>query len=324
MMASGDQENEPVDPVLSNSGDPGALTSSFERMIAQTKVFARGTGGSNSLWRWDHNQYSARRGPAGIEIYDIYTGEIVRVQLGVASLPKSFEDLAKGAVPVTIGGRTVYVDPQISLENLEARLNTHVPFSPILCELICEKLAEGLTPPEVAELAGMPTTTTMRRWRKQHPEFEEMWRMALQDYADMKAREALDTAREVHLGGDPDAVGGGKLFVDTLKWAAEKADPDKFGSRMKVSGEVKHAVALMVDTGIRRVGDTGFTAPVISHGQRVAEEKEQGLLPDIVVEPRDPPPSDQVTPNPVLKAGDETVVPVSVSHVEEDLEETEF
>ena len=89
------------------------------------------------------------------------------------------------------------------------------------------------------------------------------------------------------------------------------SDPDKFGTKIKTTGEVTHRVSLVVDTGIRRQTDPGYSKPEVEEAIVVEEEGTHGLLPPIVEKPK----------TTELEYKD-TVDPVPVSH--DDLEESKF
>lgn len=318
MMGEGQDDKSVGTDVPSAASDNSAVLL-HEKALEQKKVFS----GPN-VWTWDVNQYACRKSPLGIEVYDIYTGQVLAVQNNLGNIKHTLDEIARDSVLVRIGDRDIYVDPSVPLENLEERLGKNYPFSPQLCELICEQLASGKSPLDISKQSGFPSTMTMRRWRNKHKEFDDMWRMALQDFAEEEAREAREVALEVHKAGDPDLVPGAKLLVDTLRWSAEKSDAEKYGTKVKVSGEVKHSVSLVVDTGIRRLGDQGFTAPKINQKVVDITPKVVGELPD--VEMNDPRVKESPADGKTRKTTD-TAEPVDqgqVSHTDADLEESGF
>lgn len=284
--------------------------------VLHAKALANPFGGKQSTrWKWDHRRYSAQYGPLGIEILDNETGQVVAASKSLAGMGASLEEMAQTAIEVTLeDGRTLLVDPKIPTEDLHNRISHKHRYTPVLCELICNLVAQGKTVHEIAGMAGMPSTMTIRKWRQENIEFDKLWRLALQDYAELKAHNALQVAEEAHKSGDPDAVPGAKLFVDTLKWASEKSDPDKFGTKTKISGEVKHSISLVVDTGIRRISDEGYTEVVVEEAEVVEEKENHGLLPPIVEK--------HLTTE--AEANKEPVVQATVSHEDEDLEESLF
>lgn len=90
------------------------------------------------------------------------------------------------------------------------------------------------------------------------PEFDQMFRWAKRVRAELLRDEALETALSAN-GESERMVAGIKLAVETLKWAAEKDDPETFGNRTKIDGTLG-VMQLIVDTGIRRE-PTNITPP---------------------------------------------------------------
>jgi hypothetical protein len=124
-------------------------------------------------------------------------------------------------------------------------------FSQMYADLICTKMLEGRTLTQVCEMQGMPPRTTVSRWRSMYPEFEQQIRiaqkMAAEKYHDDVAHSVEE---EKELGKD--LVPAAKMAFDKRKWLAEKNDPDRYGPRTKVSGDVEQPITVVVDTGIRR------------------------------------------------------------------------
>lgn len=304
-----EQPPKPVDPM------PSPTVGDSDPALLHQKALDNPFGGrQRTRWKWDHKRYSASYGPLGIEITDNETGQVVAASKTLAGMGASLEDMASKAIEVTLeDGQKILVDPAIPTSDLHNRISPKHRYTPVLCELICNLVAQGKTVHEIAGMAGMPSTMTIRKWRNDNLEFDKLWRLALQDYAELKAHNALTVAEEAHKSGNPDFVPGAKLFVDTLKWASEKSDPDKFGTKTKISGEVKHSISLVVDTGIRRAEDQGYIQAA-EEAQLVEEEKDHGLLPPIVEK--------HLTTE--AEANKEPVVQDPVSHEDLELKESMF
>ncbi len=98
-----------------------------------------------------------------------------------------------------------------------------------------------------------PPYAILARWIQRAPEFKEMIDEAIKHRAVVHFEEIIETADAVYdkLKDDEDQmVAAGKLKIDSRKFVAEKSDPDKFGQKIKATGEVN--VQIVIDTGIRR------------------------------------------------------------------------
>jgi len=66
----------------------------------------------------------------------------------------------------------------------------YVRYSPRLAALICERIARGQTIHSVSLAAGLPSSTSMRKWLTLHPDFRDLYEAACdqRDYDDMRVR----------------------------------------------------------------------------------------------------------------------------------------
>lgn len=124
-------------------------------------------------------------------------------------------------------------------------------YSAVYKDLIANHIAEGKTLSAISKLPGMPSTSIIAQWRAKHPELEDAIRAARKQQADFyadKIADQVDETREL----SKDEIPAEKLYYEKLKWLAEKADPDQYGNRTKISGDADAPLTLVVDTGIRR------------------------------------------------------------------------
>lgn len=98
-------------------------------------------------------------------------------------------------------------------------------YTPAKGALLCEQIAAGKTLRELK----VPTSTVMR-WVNEHPEFREQYTRARELQADAWFDEAIDKARKA-TREDAHAV---RVLIDTLKWAAGKRAPKRYGDRSVV------------------------------------------------------------------------------------------
>lgn len=84
-----------------------------------------------------------------------------------------------------------------------------------------------------------------------HPELRIRYEQARLQRADAYHDKALTLATDRTLTKDD--VPRAKLEIDTLKWAAEKADPDRYGNRKEALVTSQPSV-IILNTGIDREG----------------------------------------------------------------------
>jgi hypothetical protein len=192
-------------------------------------------------------QTMARTNSEGlIEIVCLHTGRVLCVQSSLKDLLNTrMEDLVRFETPEG----PVYLERGIGPAYLR-RMNQK-RFSAIHADLICEKITQGRTLLKACEDLNLDYATICR-WKREHPAFANSLEDAKRDRAEAFHDEAIDTS----IGSfDP------KLKVETLKWAAEKGNAEKFGNKTKIVGDPNAPLSFIIDTGIRRPGDPGYVAP---------------------------------------------------------------
>lgn len=114
-------------------------------------------------------------------------------------------------------------------------------------DVICDLLRTGKTLTEVLKAPNMPSTTRFYAWLALYPELRIRYEQARKQRAMSFHDRALDIALSLP---DKDMVPACKLAIDTLKWAAEKADPDSF-AKPKESGDTgRGGVTIHLHTGV--------------------------------------------------------------------------
>lgn len=185
-----------------------------------------------------------------IELIDPKSGAVVKVQ-------KTKESLVEDSfVEAEVDGHKLLVERGIDLDRFANRVSRWL-YSNVMGQVIAQTMVEkNLSLKKVCEENGMPPYSVVCRWRRQHQEFRQMLEDARRDRAELLAEEALELADDAD--EDADAISKARLRVDVRKWAAEKADPDKFGAKKAVDGNGSVSVTLVLNTGIVREGDPGF------------------------------------------------------------------
>lgn len=116
-----------------------------------------------------------------------------------------------------------------------------------IADLICSRLAEGISLRTVCKADDIPDATTVFRWLRTHDEFRQQYARAKEESADALVEELTDIADDARndwmerLGedGQPlgwrengEAIQRSRLRVDTRKWIASKLKPKKYGEKL--------------------------------------------------------------------------------------------
>jgi hypothetical protein len=122
-------------------------------------------------------------------------------------------------------------------------------FTQEVADRICDLIADGKTLTKICETKGMPSIRTVQRWCQRHAEFEQQYWRARK----LSAPILFDLARDISSNSagdiftdtrgtrrvDSGIVNRDRLRVDTLKWAAAKLNPERFGDKLQQTSDVK-------------------------------------------------------------------------------------
>jgi hypothetical protein len=133
-------------------------------------------------------------------------------------------------------------------------------YTPELTDKICALLAEGKSVRYIADLDGMPVSSTIFEWLRKIPEFTEQYEKAKEESADALVSEMLDIASEMPMVYEANAEGQmvatkldsagvarNRLRVDVIKWQASKLKPKKYSEKSSVEVSGKDGDAILVD-----------------------------------------------------------------------------
>lgn len=146
-------------------------------------------------------------------------------------------------------------------------------YSPEIADLICERIADGVSLREICRTEDMPSKAAVFRWLAAHAEFRDQYARAREAQADALADELLDIADD----GDNDwmerkgedgqslgwrengeAIQRSRLRVDTRKWIASKLKPKKYGDKLAVGGDEEGSpVKVVAEVLLRGISATG-------------------------------------------------------------------
>lgn len=118
-------------------------------------------------------------------------------------------------------------------------------------DLICNAIREGDSLKQVCKENNIPISV-FYAWLSVYPEFKMRYNDARVQRSDYHFHKAVDVA-ETALTATKDEIPGIKVVVDTHKWAAEKSDPERYGTR-KTEIEINQPSVIVLNTGIDREG----------------------------------------------------------------------
>lgn len=121
-------------------------------------------------------------------------------------------------------------------------------YNSIYRDFICQQIAEGLSLRRLSELPGMPSPAIIYRWRKENPDFQEAYEDALRLRAEMAAEELIDTS--VIDSMDREDLLRERARDEKRRFHAEKFAPDRFGARVKHTGDEKQPIQMIINTGV--------------------------------------------------------------------------
>lgn len=119
-------------------------------------------------------------------------------------------------------------------------------YSLLKADQICQMLIEGKTLKQICSMPDMPSSARIYHWLAMHPEFKQRYEEARKQRAEYFHDEAIHIATQPLM---KDEVPGAKLAVETLKWAAEKNDPHRFGKKDTVE-HTGQAINITLQTGV--------------------------------------------------------------------------
>jgi len=123
-------------------------------------------------------------------------------------------------------------------------------YTPDYGRAICSLIAEGRTLSECVRMKGVPPLSILYSWMERYPDFRERLEQARRDRAEVYHDMIISSAEAIE---DKESAIVETARINALKWAAERGNPRRYGSKVEVdqrhSGEVGFYV---LDTGIRR------------------------------------------------------------------------
>jgi len=125
-------------------------------------------------------------------------------------------------------------------------------YRPEVGSSVCLLLREGFTLKQIVDRLPIRSLTTIYAWRSSHASFREAYDLAKKDAADTYADNILEIAKEEVIPKED--VPGQRLKVESYKWLAEKANPQKYSPKSVITADEDNPLQILIDTGIGRGG----------------------------------------------------------------------
>lgn len=120
-------------------------------------------------------------------------------------------------------------------------------FSLEIVDVICDGIREGQSLRTILGAPNMPSIGKVYAWLSVFPEFNARYKEAKKQRADVYFDSALSIALEPR---SKDDVPAAKLAVDTLKWAAEKSNPEVYGKVEDKGNKGGNNINIILKTGV--------------------------------------------------------------------------
>ena len=133
-------------------------------------------------------------------------------------------------------------------EFLQTPRKGHHSYSRPLAEDIISLYIDGQSLVQISRLPDMPTLGTILRWLETEPEFMEAYEKSRKLRALHIEEQALEAADVTHAATSVE-VSAARLKFDSLMWAAEKHDNERYGKKTQITGGGA-PIQIVVNTGV--------------------------------------------------------------------------
>jgi hypothetical protein len=147
----------------------------------------------------------------------------------------------ESSLPIVISASDI-TDPAVgSVRNPVQR------YTAVLADKVVDLYFAGKSLHAISAEEGMPCYATLLRWYAQNAEF----RAKMDEAETARAMHHRDQAMEIALSpAGKDEVPAARLGFDAHVWAAEKADPKKFGKQTNQNTQISGGVTINVVTNV--------------------------------------------------------------------------
>lgn len=137
-----------------------------------------------------------------------------------------------------------------------------IAFSWELAQACAGLIREGYSIRSIGKMSGMPSEQILHAWQAKNLDVKKLFQQARADRAEYYHDRAVEIAVEAHENGlDKDEVPATKLAIETLKWAAEKGNPERYGAKVNAISSAA-PLQIIVNTGIIRDDNEPITVEV--------------------------------------------------------------
>lgn len=150
--------------------------------------------------------------------------------------------------------------------------NIAYPYTDDIAIAICAKVTEGDTLKAICSDEHFPPYYVVNYWSSRYPEFKNMLREARRARAEIYHDEIVEIAGTV----EEDNAKSAKVKIDAYKHLAAVNNPDEYGPRTKISGDVNAPLSFIISTGI----DRSEPQPAAIPAEAKVVEEEDGTDPD--------------------------------------------
>jgi hypothetical protein len=166
-------------------------------------------------------------------------------------------------------GKKVLVPWHITAGKLR---NLAYPYTEEIAIAICAKIAEGDTMKAICSDDHFPPYYVITYWMARYPEFKKMLAEARRARAGIYHDEIVEIAETV----DEDNAKSAKIRLDAYKHLAAVNDPEEYGSRTKISGDLNAPLSFIISTGIDRSEPENKVESIPAESRTIEEEDGTG------------------------------------------------
>lgn len=119
----------------------------------------------------------------------------------------------------------------------------HPPiYTPELADLICLRIAQGVSLNAICKEPDMPSAPTVYSWLFKEKDFINKYAHARESQSEVYAQEMIELADTCAL--TPEQINKVKLQIDTRKWIASKLKPKKYGDSTILRGDKDNPIEI--------------------------------------------------------------------------------
>lgn len=116
-------------------------------------------------------------------------------------------------------------------------------YTKALATRVLRHIEEGKSLRQIQKLSGMPSVSTILKWRRENEEFSKLYDEAKLDMMEVMADQIMEISDEEN----PDDTARAKLRVDTRKWLMARLANRRYGD--KIEQNVTGNTTIRVVTG---------------------------------------------------------------------------